>query len=104
MRIVKRRMHEARVDVTPAIPESVRVETAHMKTFAATPLECRRGIVLSVNEEVDGLAAQLSGVKPIEENRPTAALGMSDFADKDRFARRLRPAITLKKLIAHHLD
>ena len=59
VRIVERGVHQAGVDVAPAIAETVRVEAAHVKTLAATPLKSGGGIVVAFDKKIDRFAAEL---------------------------------------------
>src|SRR6185503_16827494 len=87
VRIVERRMHEARVNVSPPIAETVCVETAHVKALVAAPLQRGGGVVVAFNEKIDRFAAELRGVKTIKQYRPPAALRVPDFTREDRFTR-----------------
>ena len=70
------------VDDPPAVAELVGVHAVELE--AAVPvLERRDAVVVAVEEQVDGLAAELRGVEPVEQDRPAAALGVADLADED---------------------
>ncbi len=55
-------------------------------------------------KQIDGLGAELRGVKAIEQNGPAAALRVADFAGEDRFARRVAAAVELEVVVADELD
>jgi len=46
----------------------------------------------------------LRGVKAVEQDGATAALGVTDFTCEDRFAGGFAATIELKVAIANHLD
>ena len=81
--IIKRGGEWARVDGTPTIAETVGVDTIEDESAVAR-LQGRDAIVISLQEEIDSLPTQLSGIESIEENRPATALGVPDLSNENR--------------------
>ena len=50
------------------------------------------------------LAPEQRRVKPVEQNRPPAALRVADFAGEDRLLGRFAAAVKLEISVANHLD
>ena len=67
------------------------------KPCSLVVLQDRHGVVLTLEEHVHGLAAELGGIKPVERERPAAALGVADFTGEDRLAGRVGRGATLRK-------
>jgi hypothetical protein len=89
-RIVERGMHLTRVNQAPAIAKTIRVVAFHVKALVGAVLENRHGVVAPFDEEVDCFRAEQGCIEPVEENGPSAALGVADFAGKDRLVYNLK--------------
>ena len=58
----------------------------------------------AVQQELDGLAAELAGEEAVEEDRPPAALGVADFPGEDGGVGALVAALPGEERVADALD
>ena len=87
----------------PAVAELVGVDAVEDEPAVAV-LEGGHAVVVAVEEQFDGLAAELRGVEAVEEDRPPAALGVADLADEDGGVGALVAALAGEEGVADPLD
>src|SRR4030095_13332315 len=88
----------------PAVPEAIGIVAFDMEALSRTVLENGDSIVATFQQKLDRLGAELRGVKAIEENGPSAPLGVANFTGEDGFAGGLAAPIELKVTVANHLN
>jgi len=97
-------MQPAGVDQTPAIAKTVGVEALHVEAAFGAVLEDGYRVVPALDEKVDRLRTELSRVETVEQDRPAAELGVTNFSGEDRFAGGFAPAVPLEEVVADQLD
>src|SRR6266478_404498 len=89
------------MNITPAIAKSVSIVTGDMKSLAGAVLQGGHGVVSTLDQEFDGLGAELCAVEAIEQDRPASPLSVTDLSGEDRFTRVPTP-IELEIAVADH--
>src|SRR5215831_5362191 len=92
------------MDVSPTVPESVRIVTFDVETFSIVKLQDRNRVIAAFDQQVDSLRPEKRGIKSIEKDGPPASLRMSDFSYEDRLRRGLAPAIKLEIAIPESMN
>ena len=92
-----RRLHQLRVvedgcivpgvDQAPAVAEAVGVVAVDVEALRGVVLEEETALLRPSTSSSTALRAELRGVEAVEEDRPSAALGVADFAGEDGLPR-----------------
>src|SRR5262245_36708415 len=75
-----------------------------METLLRVVLQNRDCIIAAFDEQVDRLRPEKRRIKPVEKDRASTSLSVSNLSDEDRFRRRLAPAIKLEITIAKSVN
>src|ERR1700733_14795178 len=84
------------MDMPPPVAEAVCVVPAHLEAFGGGVLQNRDGVVAALGQEFHRFSAELGGVKAIEDNWPSASLGVPDLSGENRFTGGFTAAVKLK--------